>query len=46
VGNDKKSYTYRMSFQSFERTLSDKDLEKLLEKIINGLKKDLNLEIR
>jgi len=35
-----------MSFQSFERTLSDKDIEKLLEKIISGLKKDLNLEIR
>jgi phenylalanyl-tRNA synthetase beta chain len=46
VGNDKKSYTYRMSFQSFVRTLSDKDIEKLLEKIISGLKKDLNLEIR
>jgi phenylalanyl-tRNA synthetase beta chain len=43
---NKKSYTFRMSFQSYEKTLSDKDIEKLFEKIINGLKKDLNLEIR
>lgn len=46
VGKDKKSYTFRMSFQSYEKTLSDKDIEKLLERIISGLKKDLNLEIR
>lgn len=46
VGSGKKSYTFRMEFQSYEKTLSDKDIEKLLVKIINGLKKDLNLEIR
>jgi len=46
VEKDKKSYTFRMSFQSYEKTLSDKDIEKLLERIISGLKKDLNLEIR
>ncbi len=45
VGN-KKSYTFRMSFQPYEKTLSDKDIEKLLNKIINGLKNDLQLEIR
>lgn len=46
VGSGKKSYTFRMSFQSYEKTLSDKDIEKLLNKIINGLKNDLQLEIR
>jgi phenylalanyl-tRNA synthetase beta chain len=46
VGKDKKSYTFRMSFQSFEKTYTDKDIEKLLDKIIKGLKNDLNLEIR
>jgi len=46
VGSGKKSYTFRMSFQPYEKTLSDKDIEKLLNKIINGLKNDLQLEIR
>ena len=46
VGSGKKSYTFRMSFQPYEKTLSDKDIEKVLNKIINGLKNDLQLEIR
>ena len=35
-----------MSFQPYEKTLSDKDIEKVLNKIISGLKNDLQLEIR
>ncbi|MBU4486977.1 MAG: phenylalanine--tRNA ligase subunit beta, partial [Candidatus Delongbacteria bacterium] len=46
ISKDKKSYTFRMSFQSFDRTLNEKEIEILLNKIIHGLKNDLNLEIR
>ncbi len=46
TGEGKKSYTFRMSFQPYEKTMSDKDIEKILNKIISGLKKDLQLEIR
>ena len=46
VGKNRKSYTFRMCFQSVERTLKDKEIEKLFGNIITGLKKDLKLEIR
>ena len=46
VGENKKSYTFRMCFQSVERTLKDKEIEKLFGNIVTGLKNDLGLEIR
>jgi phenylalanyl-tRNA synthetase beta chain len=46
IGSGKKSYTFRMSLQSFEKTLGDKDIENVLNKVMNGLKNDLKLEIR
>jgi phenylalanyl-tRNA synthetase beta chain len=46
VGENRKSYTFRMCFQSIERTLKDKEIEKLFGKIVTGLKNDLKLEIR
>ncbi|MBN2857525.1 MAG: phenylalanine--tRNA ligase subunit beta [Candidatus Delongbacteria bacterium] len=46
VGENRKSYTFRMCFQSVERTLKDKEIEKLFGNIVTGLKNDLKLEIR
>ncbi|MBN2789339.1 MAG: phenylalanine--tRNA ligase subunit beta [Candidatus Delongbacteria bacterium] len=46
IDPDKKSYTFRMEFQSMDKTLTDKEIDKIFNKIINGLKKDLNVEIR
>jgi phenylalanyl-tRNA synthetase beta chain len=46
IGAGKKSYTFRMSLQSYEKTLSDKDIEQILNCVMNGLKNDLKLEIR
>jgi phenylalanyl-tRNA synthetase beta chain len=46
VEDGKKSYTYRMVFQSDDATLKDKEIEKMFNKVINGVKRDLNVEIR
>ncbi|MCK4978846.1 MAG: hypothetical protein KAS62_00550, partial [Candidatus Delongbacteria bacterium] len=46
IESNKKSYTFRMEFQSMDKTLADKEIDKIFNKIINGLKKDLKVEIR
>ncbi len=46
IGSDKKSYTFRVVFQSNDRMLKDREIEYLLKNIIEGLKNDLKLEIR
>lgn len=43
---NEKSYSFRMTFQSDVATLKDKEIEKTLNKIINGLKKELKVQIR
>jgi phenylalanyl-tRNA synthetase beta chain len=44
--SDKISYTFSMEFSSNERTLTDEEINRLQEKIINDLKKKLNAELR
>ncbi|MGK5095291.1 phenylalanine--tRNA ligase subunit beta [Deltaproteobacteria bacterium TL4] len=46
VGKGKKSLAYALTYQSFERTLSDHDVEEVRNKIINRLKHELNATLR
>lgn len=41
-----KSLAYSLAFSSVENTLVDEDIQKAMEKIIQGLKEELNAEIR
>jgi phenylalanyl-tRNA synthetase beta chain len=43
---DKKSLTFALSFQSAERTLSDNEVNPLLEKIVQTLKSELGASLR
>ncbi len=42
----KTSYGYRLVFQSFERTLTDEEINPIMEKIYNTLGEDPDFEIR
>jgi phenylalanyl-tRNA synthetase beta chain len=43
---DKKSYTYTMEFRADDKTLTNEEVNKLQEKIIQNLEKKLNAELR
>ena len=42
----KKSITFRITYQSFNETLNNKKIDESQNKILNKLKKQLNIEIR
>jgi phenylalanyl-tRNA synthetase beta subunit len=44
--DDKTSYAYRIVFQSFERTLTDEEINPIMEKIYTTLQSDSDFEIR
>lgn len=46
LGSDKKALTFRMVFQSAERTLSDDEVLKLVTEIINSVSQKLSLQLR
>ena len=46
LGADKKSIAVSFTFLDEEKTLTDKEIEGWMEKIMNALKNDLNAEIR
>jgi len=41
-----KSYSYRMTFQSQDKTLADKEIDKLFNKVINSVTRQLNVTLR
>ena len=45
-GKNKKSYTFRIVYRSFERTLTSKEINKIQEKIREKTKQDLNAVLR
>jgi len=42
IDNDKKSMSLRMKFQSDERTLKDKEVDIIINKIVDKLKNKFN----
>ena len=46
IEKGKKSYSFRMTFQSLNSTLKEKEIEKMFNKIINGITKDLDVHLR
>ena len=46
LGADKKSIAVSFTFLDEEKTLTDKEIEGWMEKIMDALKSDLNAEIR
>ena len=46
VGDNKKSLAYALTYQAFDRTLTDQDVAPIREKIIKHLKHQLNAELR
>ena len=45
-GKNKKSYTFRIVYRSFERTLTNKEINKIQEEIREKTKQDLNAVLR
>lgn len=45
-GKNKKSYTFRIVYRSFERTLTNEEINKIQEKIREKTKQDLNAVLR
>ena len=45
-GKGKRSYTFRIVYRSFERTLTNKEINKIQEKIREKTKQDLNAVLR
>jgi len=45
-GQDKKSYTFRIFYRSLERTLTNKEINKIQEKIRERTKQDINAVLR
>jgi phenylalanyl-tRNA synthetase alpha chain len=45
-GENKKSYTFRIIYRSFERTLTNEEINKIQEKIREKTKQDLNAVLR
>ncbi|MCD5397068.1 MAG: hypothetical protein LRZ96_00555, partial [Candidatus Pacebacteria bacterium] len=45
-GKDKRSYTFRIIYCSFERTLNNEEINKIQEKIREKTKQDLNAILR
>ena len=46
IPSNKKSISIRISYQSFDNTLSSKNLEKIEKNILSKLKKQLDAYIR
>ena len=46
LGNDKKSLAIRMRFQSAERTLTDKEVDRIFNRIIVKVNKEFNASLR
>lgn len=46
IPKDKKSYALRLFLQDTNKTLTDKEIETIINQIINRLKKELNIELR
>ena len=46
LGDNKRSLTFRIVFQSHERTLIDEEINELMEKIIKALKNKFEVDIR
>ena len=46
IGNDKKSYAVSFVFNDFKKTLTDKHIDQVMKKIIDGFNKELNAQIR
>ncbi len=46
IGENKRSLTFRIVFQAKDRTLTDEEVNKMVEKIINELKNKFKAEIR
>ena len=46
IGENKKSITYEMVFQDREKTLEDKDVNPIIDEIIDIVKKNFNAKLR
>jgi len=46
IGTNKKSIAVSMEFQSEEKTMTDDEVNNLVEKLIKNIKKELNIELR
>jgi len=46
IGSGKKSLAYNLTFQAFDRTLTDKNVEKTREKIIKSLETQIEAVVR
>jgi len=46
IGSGKKSLAYNLTFQAFDRTLTDKNIEKTREKIIKALENQIQAVVR
>ena len=46
IGEGKKSLAYSLTYQSAERTLTDKEVAKLRNKIVRRLEKELGVNLR
>ena len=46
VGDGKKSIAYSLLFRAEDRTLTDKEVNEVMDKILSGLKEKLNAELR
>jgi phenylalanyl-tRNA synthetase beta chain len=46
LGDDKRSYTFRLTFRSLEGTLDDETVDRTIEKVLASLKKELQVTLR
>ncbi|PZP50176.1 MAG: phenylalanine--tRNA ligase subunit beta [Pseudopedobacter saltans] len=46
LGNNKKSIAVNFSFQDAEKTLTDKEIDAMVQKLISGFEKEISAEIR
>lgn len=46
VGENKKSYAIRLNLQNKEKTMSDKEIDSMMQKLIANLNKEIQAEIR
>jgi phenylalanyl-tRNA synthetase beta chain len=46
VPKGKKSVAFNLKWQSFNKTLIDEDIDRLVEKIVNSLSKEIKAELR
>ncbi|GAG03440.1 unnamed protein product, partial [marine sediment metagenome] len=46
LGEDQKSLAFRLVFQSFEKTLTDKEINEIQDKIIKALEENESWQVR